>query len=118
MNKVYTTWERFISALLIVTISAPFIVPGAASAAELISNSDLQSELSASSKFEMVYSPSIKYTKSKYINETSAQAAEDQSIEQFHQKLLTFSKRNLPEIRSTNWIPISGEVTFFIPTEK
>ncbi|WP_299495139.1 hypothetical protein [uncultured Shewanella sp.] len=106
-----TLWQRFTAYLVTFVMLAQIIVPGVASAAQIITDSQLQGDVSSSAQFERAKGDKHLYQRANYV-EVGKKAA-SQHIASFQQKLLKHNKWALP---APSMIPImTGDITIIIP---
>lgn len=103
-------------ALNVVVRCIVLIIGGLLTSASLAANlneDDLVAELVGNDSFVEVGSSSYQFERASHINNASPLSA--QSIESFHARLLAGKPSRLVDEQRTNWIPIAGSITIFIP---
>ncbi|WP_299494849.1 DUF637 domain-containing protein [uncultured Shewanella sp.] len=104
-------WQKFTSWLLTFVMLFQITLPVTAQAANLISDSFIQSEVNANGQYERVSNSQYQFEKAYYVDDVTSQAT--QNIATFQQKLLDFRKSALP---SPLMIPIINDgITMILP---
>ncbi|WP_298772975.1 DUF637 domain-containing protein [uncultured Shewanella sp.] len=106
-----TLLQRFTAYFVAFVMLAQIVVPGMASAAQIITDSQLQGDVSSSAQFERAKGDKHLYQRANYVEVGKKSASQD--IASFQQKLLKHNKRALP---APSMIPImTGDITIIIP---
>lgn len=79
-------------------------------------DTSIQSELQNTYSFTRVFESDYLYRKDAIVDEVGPQSSS--TITTFHQRLLGGNIAKLPSQQVTDWIPIAGSITFFIPKER
>lgn len=104
-------WQKFTSWLLTFVMLFQITLPVTAQAANLISDSFIQSEVNANGQYKRVSNNQYQFEKAYYVDDVTSQAT--QNIATFQQKLLDFRKSALP---SPLMIPIMNDgITLILP---
>ncbi|TVZ37139.1 putative hemagglutinin DUF637 [Alteromonadaceae bacterium 2753L.S.0a.02] len=107
---------RGMSVLKFLIPVATLLSLSAASMADDYLDTDIQSELESSYSIERSSSPEYQYLKGDLVDQIGQQAVSNVGV--FHQRLKNGNIAKLPAEQVTDWIPITGSITFFIPKER
>ena len=110
-------WHKVTSYVLTAFMMMQLTLPSVASAMTSISNSQLNDELTAEQMFMRSALAPYLYERSRYIPKLPSSYA-NQTIEELHAKLKANHTSKLKSEIATDWIPISGGITIFIPKER
>ena len=110
-------WHKVTSYVLTAFMMMQLTLPSVASAMTSISNSQLNDELTAEQMFMRSALAPYLYERSRYIPKLPSSYA-NQTIEELHTKLKANHTSRLKSEIATDWIPIAGDITIFIPKER
>ncbi|EGQ8056826.1 MULTISPECIES: DUF637 domain-containing protein [Vibrio] len=104
-------WQKCTSYLLSFVMVGQIVLPGVASAAEVINDATIITNVNASPQFSRVYNRERQFEKAYYIASNQVETAQD--LVSFHKTLLNDNKSGLPE---PLMIPIAvGDITVIFP---
>lgn len=104
-------WQKCTSYLLSFVMVGQIVLPGVASAAEVINDATITTNVNASPQFSRVYNRERQFEKAYYIASNQVETAQD--LVSFHKTLLNDNKSGLPE---PLMIPIAvGDITVIFP---
>ena len=104
-------WQKCTSYLLSFVMVGQIVFPGVASAAEVINDATITTNVNASPQFSRVYNRERQFEKAYYIASNQVETAQD--LVSFHKTLLNDNKSGLPE---PLMIPIAvGDITVIFP---
>ncbi|EDP60236.1 DUF637 domain-containing protein [Vibrio sp. AND4] len=104
-------WQKCTSYLLSFIMVGQIVLPGVASAAEVINDATITTNVNASPQFSRVYNRERQFEKAYYITSNQVETAQD--LVSFHKTLLNDNKSGLPE---PLMIPIAvGDITVIFP---
>ncbi|HGF5257929.1 TPA: DUF637 domain-containing protein [Vibrio parahaemolyticus] len=104
-------WQKCTSYLLSFIMVGQIVLPGVASAAEVINDATITTNVNASPQFSRVYNRERQFEKAYYIASNQVETAQD--LVSFHKTLLNDNKSGLPE---PLMIPIAvGDITVIFP---
>ncbi|MDK2596677.1 DUF637 domain-containing protein [Pseudoalteromonas obscura] len=110
-------WHRATSYVLTLFMMLQLTIPSVAAAMTSASNGLFQQELSAEQLFARSAIQTYLYERSKYIPKPPGNYA-NQTIEEFHSVLQSSYLHRVPSEIAIDWIPIAGNITFFVPQER
>ena len=113
----HSLWHKITSYFLTIFMTMQFTLPSVAVAMTSISNEQLNQELSQEQMFIRSVLTARLYERSKYIPPVPLSYS-NQTIAELHSQLKTSYLHRLPSEIVTNWIPIAGDITIFIPSER
>lgn len=113
----HSLWHKITSYFLTIFMAMQCTLPSVAVAMTHISNEQLNQELSQEQMFIRSVLTARLYQRSQYIPQVPL-SYNKQTITELHSQLKTSYLHRLPSEIITDWIPIAGEITFFIPSER
>ncbi|MDK2596181.1 DUF637 domain-containing protein [Pseudoalteromonas obscura] len=116
-NIKRSLWHKATSYGLTLFMMLQLTLPSVASALTSVSNEQVQHDLTSEQMFIRSVVSDYLYQRSSYIPKPSS-AYGNQSIAEFHSKLKTSAIYRLPNIKSVDYIPITGNITFFVPKKR
>ncbi|WP_081228035.1 DUF637 domain-containing protein [Pseudoalteromonas luteoviolacea] len=112
-----SSWHKVTSYALTFFMMLQLTLPSIAAAQTSAVNAQINQELTTEQLFARSVISAYLYERSKYIAKPPSEYT-NQTIEEFHTRLKDGYTHRLPGEIATDWIPVSGEITVFVPKER